>query len=305
MNSLGLRAPEVPLKDPDLRILTLGGSTTELMYVTDELSWPWLLQQKLSKALGKSVFVGNAGKGGHFTLHHHYQLNHYPLVSEFDWIIVLTGINDMGALLNRRDYEQRAASVADVALTPTYEGMAYYRRFGVLRLISGAAHTRGSTTVVQDPEGEWYAAQRAKRRAALARRTIHQVPPLHDALETYRTNLRGIIRTARRLEKNLLMLTQPTMYRSDLPDDLQALLWAHNEDHAMSVAVLEQVMAAFNTALVEVCREENVDYIDLASMLPKDTSVFYDDTHFNISGSKRVAGLVADFFIARLGGHPD
>ena len=301
VNSLGLRGPEVRLQDVDLRILTVGGSTTELLYVTDELSWPWLVQQKLSQGLGKSVFVGNAGKSGHFTLHHLYQLNHYALVPKFDWIVVLAGINDMGAILNRRDYERRASDVAKVALTPAYDGMAYYRRSAILRLVTASVLYANSTTVEQDPAGDWYAVQRAERQKALAKRTIHDVPPLEDALETYRANLRAIIQTTRRLGKNLLMMTQPTMYRKDLPEHLAALLWSYNADGAMSVEVLEELMDAFNRTLVEVCQEEGVDYIDLASMLPKDTSTFYDDAHFNISGSEKVATIVADFFFAKFG----
>ena len=214
---------------------------------------------------------------------------------------MLAGINDMGAILNRRDYERRASDVAKVALTPAYDGMAYYRRSAILRLVTASVLYANSTTVEQDPAGDWYAVQRAERQKALAKRTIHDVPPLEEALETYRANLQAIIQTTRRLGKNLLMMTQPTMYRKDLPEHLAALLWSYNADGAMSVEVLEELMDAFNRTLVEVCQEEGVDYIDLASMLPKDTSTFYDDAHFNISGSEKVATIVADFFFAKFG----
>src|SRR5216117_3122803 len=41
VNSLGLRGPEVDLDKVELRILCVGGSTTESLFVTDKLSWPW------------------------------------------------------------------------------------------------------------------------------------------------------------------------------------------------------------------------------------------------------------------------
>ena len=50
---------------------------------------------------------------------------------------------------------------------------------------------------------------------------------------------------------------------------------------------------------VRVCREEGVDCIDLASMLPKDTTVFYDHCHFNIEGCRKIAGILLDFFVKK------
>src|SRR5688500_3310802 len=99
VSSLGLRGPEVNLAAVDTRILTVGGSTTECLYVTDKRSWPWQLQERLSHALNRSVFVGNAGKSGLLTIHHDYLLKNYPLANKFEWVIVLAGINDLGSLL--------------------------------------------------------------------------------------------------------------------------------------------------------------------------------------------------------------
>ena len=52
--------------------------------------------------------------------------------------------------------------------------------------------------------------------------------------------------------------------------------------------------------MLDVCREEGVDCLDLAALIPKDTSAFYDDCHFNIAGNAKVAAAVTDFLAARL-----
>ena len=57
---------------------------------------------------------------------------------------------------------------------------------------------------------------------------------------------------------------------------------------------------AYNRAMIEVCRDEGVDCIDLASLLPKDTSVFYDDFHFNIPGCEKIANILTRYFGDRL-----
>lgn len=52
-------------------------------------------------------------------------------------------------------------------------------------------------------------------------------------------------------------------------------------------------MGRYNETLSKVCRAQHVECIDLASLLPKDTSVFYDDIHFNEEGADKVAEILA------------
>ena len=58
-------------------------------------------------------------------------------------------------------------------------------------------------------------------------------------------------------------------------------------------------MDKYNVVLTEVCKEEKVDCIDLASMLPKETSIYYDDFHFNINGCRRVAEIVSEYLVRK------
>jgi len=302
VNSLGVRGPEVDLSKVDTRILCVGGSTTECLYVTDKRSWPWQLQDKLSKALAKPVFVGNAGRSGLLSINHAYLLKNYPLADQFQWVIVLTGINDMGSLL-RATYEQRLATVAEETLGTSYKNRAYYRRLTPVRVLDRlVALGLAGETVVQDPMGNWYTDARQKRQALLRRRTIRGAhPDLDRALVTYAANLQTIVETSREKGLRLVMMTQPTIYRKDLPEDLERLLFGGiAPDGAYTTEVLAEMIDAFNRTLIKVAQEHSVDYIDLASMLPKDTSTFYDDAHFNLTGCDKVSTIVAQFIEARM-----
>jgi lysophospholipase L1-like esterase len=303
VNSLGLRGPEVNLSDVDTRILAVGGSTTECLYVTDKRSWPWLLQERLARSLNRSVFVGNAGKSGLFTIHHDYLLKNYPLANRFEWVIVMAGINDLGSLL-RGSYDSRRTTVAEETLTPTYRSKAYYRRLTPVRVLERLVTlSRVGETVVQDPQGDWYDLARKQRQARLRQREIREAPADFDrALALYATNLQTIIDTSRKNGQQLVLVTQPTLYRKDLPENLQQLLHESVADGAHTVEVMAEMMDAFNRTLIDVSRESRVDYIDLASMLPKDTSTFYDDAHFNDSGSDKVATAIAGFMASRISG---
>ena len=305
VNRYGLRGPsDLDLDVADFRILTVGGSTTECFYVSDQSSWPWRLQDLLSERLGKTVFVGNAGRSGHFTLHHAYLLKHYELTSEFDWVVLMCGINDMGRLL-RSDYAERQSKVPEEALTTlrSHPFDFYYRRSALWSLCGSSLESPersgpGKGEVVQDPKGEWYIRARRTRRRALERGAVTETPaglPVH--LSLYRQNLLRIIAACRERSRKLVMLTQPAMWSKELSPELRALLWQHTSENAAYAAeVLEQILDSYNLAMIEVCQEEQIPCLDLASKLPKDITVFYDDCHFNVSGCQKVAERLCDFF---------
>ena len=91
------------------------------------------------------------------------------------------------------------------------------------------------------------------------------------------------------------------MWRADLPPELRDLLWmggiGHYQDSPgleyYSVEALAEGLAAYNDSLLGICERQGVQCIDLAARLPKDTTVFFDDVHFNESGARQVAAILA------------
>lgn len=302
VNDLGLRGPAMSLDDAALKVLCVGGSTTECLYVTDKLSWPWLLENLLQQATGKKVYVGNAGKSGHLTPHHHYLLSHYRPATDFDGVLLLCGYNDLNTLACAGSYEQRLPRVAEETLIevgradhPGYQRLALFRQ--ALRLVE----EKRVGVIAQDYRGDWYARERETRRRALARQPLSARPARFErALASYRDNLERIVELCHDRGQTLMLMTQPTMYRKDLTEELQQLLYNHVGARAYTTEVLAEMMDAFNRVLLDVARERGVPCLDLAALLPADTSVFYDDCHFNISGCRRVAELTAEF-LARQG----
>jgi len=61
-------------------------------------------------------------------------------------------------------------------------------------------------------------------------------------------------------------------------------------------AVLRFVLPS---ASLRICQERRVECLDLAPLLEKDTTVFYDDVHFNESGARKVAQAVSRYVLER------
>jgi hypothetical protein len=304
INSIGLRGPEVPLDQVDFRILCVGGSTCACLLVSDQQTWPWQLQDKLAERTGKSIFVGNAGRSGALSTQHKYLLEHYAYVPEFDWVVVLCGANDfMDELQGKGRFERYAASVAADALTPKQENQFYYHDLSLTRLLKRVHAYAFTHAFVQDDSGKWVEQLRQQRREGIQQGKVTNKLSrefLDWACSVYRKNLGEIIDVCRGQDPpcNLLMLTQPSMHRKDLPPDLERWLFTWTDQHGnyLCVAAMAQGINALNQTMLDLSRERGVDCIDLASMLPKNTQTFYDDWHYNNEGCARIADILCKYF---------
>ena len=334
INEDGVRGPSFSDQDT-FRILAVGGSTTECLYLDQAEAWPQLLQDMLNAEREQSdIWVGNLGKSGHDTRHNKLQverlLDQYPRI---DVVVLLQGVNDMRFWLNSFDNEELAAqryvtdeAVLDQAFAtrpgrtvefvrkgdhqswqcvsceePFYKRTEIWRR---LRILKRAYFGSGEEAIVQDEAGDIYLTARRRRREAVKE---NRLPNLASGLAAYARNLEGIIDAVQSRRARVVFMTQPSIWRSDLPPDLDSLLFmggpiggdfyetAQKRDAYYSVSVLADAMKQYNDEMLRVCQARGVLCLDLASQIPKDTSSLYDDVHFNEAGSAKVARALADF----------
>ena len=311
----GIRGRRLTTSDGH-RILVVGGSTSECLYLDQREAWPAIVETSLQEALGRSdIWVGNVGKSGHSTRDHRLQvarlLDQLPRI---DTVIMLVGINDL-ILRLRRDLDYRPLAEE----SPEYHRRLERHAFSVRRtsrlappgsartalglLLHNASIRAGLAEPswaddVQDSVGSGYVRSRRLRQRALA---IRAAPPdLATALIEYAENLRFIIADAERRDTDVVFMTQPSLYGPDLPPTLRELLLfgrvgverhsAGNEYY--SVDALATALGRYNETLLAVCATARIDCIDLDAKLPKDTTVFYDDVHFNEAGARQVAMTV-------------
>lgn len=302
INAMGLRSPSIWPADRRDRILCVGGSTTECLYVSDEKTWPWRLSLNLTSRLGRPILAGNAGLSGQISLHHAYQLENYRYAKQFGRVLVMCGINELGMAL-RRSYQDRARWVPREALLNWAGRGAYYRSSSVFSLITFGLDRKGpqSEQVIQDSDGIWLMEQRRMRRELLERKVIKSIPPGHEKeLAQFKAVLERIVAVCRDRNQTVTFLTQPSLYAENLSSYLQGLLIEHTADAAFDPGVLQKWLEKYNQVVREVSRESGVDCVELAAAIPKDTTAFYDDCHFNDSGCKKVAEILTAYYLTKL-----
>ena len=95
------------------------------------------------------------------------------------------------------------------------------------------------------------------------------------------------------------------MWRDDLTPEERNLLWfgwVRRESQLpgyLSAADMAKAMDTFNQEMLSVCRQDGLECFDLAPLVPKDTSAFYDDVHLNEGGARIVAALLADYVASK------
>ena len=94
-NSLGFRGPEPPKELQDrLSVITVGGSTTECMFLSEGMDWPAVMAKHLRHSF-PNVWVNNAGIDGHSTRGHIALVDQAIRPLRPDVVIFYTGINEI------------------------------------------------------------------------------------------------------------------------------------------------------------------------------------------------------------------
>lgn len=304
INSIGMRGDE-PSYDDKMRILALGGSTTESGELDETETWPYLLQKKLNEDSEQKIWVGNAGRRGSTTRDNILQFKYFvSQIKNIDTIILLPGINDFMLSISTeykpfdlKSIDNPSASQMDHAFSVHPYSSYGFKGTAIWSLIKQAKVATIGRKLIEDNEGKSQTFWRDKRQNA--KEILDQLPDLTKALNEYETNLNMTIDMTKSVSPRIILLTQPTIYKDEMPQAELVILWFGCIDQegwkCYSPKVLKEGMEKFNERTLDVCKKRNVECIDLATTLPKNTSIFLDDVHFNENGSREVAKIISNY----------
>lgn len=319
-NSRGLRGPETG-PDAEARVLAIGGSTTECLYIDEASAWPLRLSRLLATG-GRQVWSGSAGlsglNSGDHVIHAKFLV---PRLPRIDVVVALMGVNDLAVALGAPDtYRAVPADIVDHPSEPLlrrafqqvpgrlenswdYEAgplraTAIYQLLRKIKI--GRARQMASANIANDDGGLAMLSWRENRQKATE--LIDALPDMKAPLATYRNNIESFVDALRAQKIRVILITQPTLWRADLSEAEQKLLWMGGKGDFMHTRglpyftprALAEGMQAFNETMLAVCKERGVECVDLAAMIPKNADNFYDDCHFGFRVSEKIADIVAD-----------
>jgi len=319
-NSYGTRGRE-PSGNEQLRILTIGGSTTSDTVLDDTEAWPARLEKHLDAKLGNQelVWVANSGIDG-LNSHHHLMHAIYllPRLPPIDYVIVHAGANDMGLWFHHREFdpdylddpENWTDRIGEAfrwsAHTPP--DWPFYKRTAVWKTLSRvkdrlltarAKRTENTRVIVQDAQLRWLEEQRQRRKEhaeqLLPKAKLATLPV---ALQSYGEVLSRIVDEVRANGSEPIFVTQVVqqVFRNRAERER---LWMGAIDGGEAYVSEEEVpelMSRFNRQMVEVAANKGAFVLDLPTRLDSDGDLFYDGQHFNEAGADAAAEEIASFF---------
>lgn len=280
MNDQGLRGEKRP--EGGYRILCLGGSTTECLYLDDRECWPDLLGKCLRESVAQNIWVGSAAVTDFASGHHERFLEQSRIVSAVDCVIVLVGANDVARMIFGLD--------AGDASPP------FWLRLRAIEFLKQIWNVRLGKGLIVDYDGT----------VLLGKRRLREIgPPLGEldekrALNAYADRLRRLVQAARRRGVRLVLVTQPVLWDYQLPALVQErLLLARMKPQPRAWAylrpgTLRDAMDRFNLRLKAVAAESGAEIIDAAPQMSSAANYFYDDYHFSEQGCREFARLLCD-----------
>jgi lysophospholipase L1-like esterase len=307
VNELGLRGPAVP-GGGTYRMITVGGSTTECLYLDDSEEWPNLTMQFLNASARRTrAWVSNAGVGGHTSVDNLRFLQVLPALRQAEMLIFLEGVNDMAQTLfagGAASQPKLEAMAARNLRSRFVNGHLFFPDAWVDRLL---LYQFGRIAIGRPPHfllrHSDFGFLGRMREARASGRTV-PLPSLETGLAEYAQRIKDICGVCRDRNVRCLFVTQPSVWRDNLPPEVEALLWfgytaaPDGREGFVSSSQMAQAMDQYNRVLLRVARESGAEAFDLAAAVPKDPKFFHDDCHFTEAGARAVAGELAAYLAA-------
>lgn len=287
-NSLGFRGQEPPENlDDYLSIITIGGSTTECYFISDDSTWQERLRQKLNQDFD-NIWINNAGLEGHSTFGHQVLLQDYVIKLNPKIVLFLVGINDVATTgfddfdklsMQQLDYNSVGGFIKSLTHYSETLGLAFnfYRYY--------LAYQQGLTHQEIDFKNEPTAKVPLEKQQAILIR--HQ----QTFLPAYEKRLIGLAQTCKNNGIAPMFVTQPQII-GDTIDPITKVNLGTMAYQNINGQLGWQIMELYNDITRKVCSQNDLVVIDLAREMPKNTHYFYDHTHYTNEGTAIVAEIL-------------
>ena len=293
-NSLGFRGPDPPADfSQRLTLLTIGGSTTECLFLSDGKTWTDAMARRLERAF-PDVWVNNAGLDGQSTYGHLILLRDFVDELHPRVAIFLIGVNDIGL---------DASNPYDAALTPPGS-----------RLRSAAVFVRDHSELAGLSQNLFRAVRAKQQGFGHGQIDLRTIPHLeHDEAMTrttiakfsaqlpgFASRVSAIVDESRSHGIEPILVTQPGLYGDGVDPATGVDLSTLQVKGAANGRLWWRVQELYNDVTRQTSEAHGVVLVDAARELPKDSRLFYDFMHFTNEGAARLGELVAERIEPRL-----
>ncbi len=278
---------------PQIKIVFLGGSSTECFYVSPEERFPYRGGRLLERQLGMSVNSYNGGVSGNHSMHANVLLAAKVLPMKPQVVVLMEAMNDFGTLLLTGSYWNDNPYRSMIVQEPPQRSGSRWHEFtrGLRSVVRSALPSTSS--VLSQAWRRLFHQESATADEFAAIRGVVLKPRLEPMLNEYAASIRTFVRTARAFGIEPVLMTQAHRLTAN-PDPAIKLAFSKLErDNGVDYETYRGILLEFNDAMRKVAEHEQVTLIDLERLIPQNREFIYDSVHYNATGSRRAAEIIA------------
>ncbi len=276
-NSQGFRTRDGlgPKPPGELRIIALGGSTTEDVWNDEGTHWPLVVEQQLHAAGRQDVRIYNGAMSAYTTAHSLVRLALDLPQYEPDLVLVMHNVNDLLVVYS--------AASQDLPVDASYR-VKYGRRIFTHVVDESDVVVSRLLALIRD---------RLERLRPREPRPVLERYDLEAGLRLFERNLRSLVTLARANGAEVVLVTMPVHRSERVFDDIENLarrgLLDSYPPHDRFLADFDR----YNQAIREVGAELGAPVIDAARLVPSDDRLFADTVHTTTEGVHVMGEAVA------------
>jgi hypothetical protein len=295
--------PSIVHDDPDFEIAFVGGSTTECLYISPRMRFPYLVGRMLEMRSGLKINSLNAGKSGNHSMHAVFDYLAKVAPRRPRFVILMEAANDIGTLNRERTYWNEGKSISLTQYERTLRGHQPIAQFlervreitipYTYRLVRRLAlvDTKSARSRSLSPKPLRVAT--SDKAATPASPNDNEVRRRELLRNSFEPALRSFVRLAKAWGSEPVLMTQVRVDSADGNNGAADFLSPEalrqgNFDRASFGSIHDYA----NAVIRHVALTEGAILIDLVSARRWTREDVYDGLHFTETGSRHVAEVI-------------
>jgi lysophospholipase L1-like esterase len=277
----------------DIKILTIGGSTTDQRYIDDEQTWQRILQSELQN-LDSSIYIANAGVDGQTTFGH---------IKNFDWwlngipdlqpkyVFFYVGINDM-LLTEESDFDKlinESGNIIDIVKVNSVTYSIYDRLHQFFLSKYKPPYVNHNFTNLQNKE--W------------TKNSIGIVPDeiVSMYVSGFLDRVEILIKKTKQFGSQPVFISQPTFTYHFQDDTLYGIKDSLKYgEYYINGIEYHEIAKSYYSELETLCENNSVSYIDIFNYTEWSVLDYYDYFHMTPKGTSKLAKVIFDLIKNRI-----
>lgn len=293
-NRLGFRGSEPPADlSKVLSLITVGGSTTECFFLSDDRTWPARLEAILKPSI-PSLWVNNAGLDGHSTVGHLVLMKDCVAALRPKVVLFLVGLND-SALKQAQGFESQHIQGRIDLDSPKRFLKSWALRSEIMAVLENVVRaSRAASAGLTHKEIDFSQIQLKHVPAEEKEKALREHREV--GIGPYEKRLLDLIDLCRENAIDPVLITQPALLGHSF------IQRTGETERSMDLSGTDfelqwEVIQLYNEATTRVAFQEGVFLIHLADEMPKDEMYYYDWYHVTNQGAEKEAEILSQFLL--------